>query len=211
MELINTAKFRYSSVDFCDNCRSFTGVRLNGSLNVCRRCDSGEESLLEIQIVPKPFLEKVVKSTESVKCELLTKKKNVNRKLVKKDVLNHINSLDEPISLKELATIFKASPQAVRKFFRRDCVAWEFSAQYDPAKREHAIGKYDPNDKLLTVLTSLWIIFPSRITVKGLQILSNLDKKEITNICQNSPKIGKEKENRSWRYWLINAHNLYLK
>ncbi|XAI95750.1 hypothetical protein [Dolichospermum phage Dfl-JY23] len=207
MEIL-TSKFKYPSVNFCDGCQRFTGVRRNGNALVCCSCDSGEESLLEVQIVPK--IEEIEKK-ESVRCELLTKKKNVNRKLVKKSVLKLINSLDEPISLKELATHFQASPQAVRKFFRRDCTASEFSAQYDPTKREHAISKYDPNDELLIILTSLWIIFPSRISIKGLHILSNLDKKKIFKICQDSPKIGKEKENGLWRYWLINAHNLYIK
>ncbi|AND75669.1 hypothetical protein [Nostoc phage A1] len=198
-------------MDFCDKCRKFTGVRKDAYNLICRSCDSGGESLLEIKIEPNKVLEKIVKNTESVKAELLTTKKGGNRKLVKKDVLSYVNSLNEPISLKELASAFEVSPQAVRKFFRRDCTAWEFSAQYDPKKREHAIGKYDPDDNLLLIITGLWIIFPSRINIQGLHLLTKLDKKKIQKICQESEKIGKEKENGSWRYWLINAHNLYLK
>ncbi|QLF85073.1 hypothetical protein [Nostoc phage YongM] len=201
----------YPIVDFCSSCNSFTGVRRTENGLSCRRCDSGEESLLEIKIEPNKVLEKIIKNTESEKCEFLSNIKGSNRKLHKEQVLKVINSLEEPISLKELSGYFGVSPQGIRRFIRRECLPNDFSACYNTVKREHAIYKACSNDKLLTVLTALWIVFPSRVNIQKLYEMTDINKKEIMRICQESPKIGKEKLNGVWRFYMVNAHNLYLK
>ncbi|QVQ57112.1 hypothetical protein ELBI_107 [Anabaena phage Elbi] len=204
--MYNTLKrASYPIVDFCGTCNNFTGVRrLNHSL-ICRQCDSGEKSLLETEIKPDKQL-KAIEKTESIKCEFLTADKGGNRKLFRKPVLALINSLSEPLSLIDLATRFQVKPQSLRKFFRRDCTAKDFSAHYDFKKRQHSIFKYDPNDKELIVLTALWIVFPLRITADEIQKMTDIDSKELKEILK-SKKIGKDKS----KYYLINAHNLYLR